>query len=254
MGLSQLRGARTRAGDAGGTWGGGSSLLPISPGPGPKCWSCPCCPIGHPTAPGDTGSPLCYDGHRKDSSAEPKAGRKAESQMGENVQLCAEQGGSSCQCHHHWGTNRYRKPPACPQRHALVLQTLSQSFSIPQPSGTQSIACYETVSMAPVQFGGEWGALEQPPCFSPVTPRPGVRHLQTALSPTAPACPHPSPAVTATRGTECPRHQGRDWTHLGGGLWRGGSSFLPPEPQRLCRSSGSLLMPQHLTAVFNIRW
>lgn len=160
MGLSQLRGARTRAGDAGGTWGGGSSLLHISPGPGPKCWRCPCCPIGHPTVPGDTGSPLRYDGHRKDSSAEPKAGWKAESQLGENVQLCAEQGGSSGQYHHHWGTNRYRKPPASPQGHALVLQTLSQSLSIPHPSGTQSIACYETVSVALVQFGGEWGALE----------------------------------------------------------------------------------------------
>lgn len=71
---------------------------------------------------------------------------------------------------------------------------------------------------------GSRGALEQPLCFSSCLPHPGVRHLpQRALSPAAPACPHPSPAVTARRGSQ---HQGNDWTHLGGVMGRG--KLVPP--------------------------
>uniref|UniRef100_A0A8C5IYH8 T-box transcription factor 10 n=1 Tax=Junco hyemalis TaxID=40217 RepID=A0A8C5IYH8_JUNHY len=71
---------------------------------------------------------------------------------------------------------------------------------------------------------GSRGALEQPLCFSCCLPHPGVCHLpQRALSPAAPAGPHPSPAVTAMRGTGVPapgQRLGPPWGGCGEGAAR----------------------------------
>lgn len=53
------------------------------------------------------------------------------------------------------GHQQVQKATSIPPGHALVLQSLSQSLSIPHPSRIHSTVHHETVSMAPVQLGGE---------------------------------------------------------------------------------------------------
>lgn len=168
----------------------------------------------------DTGSSLCYDvqvlNPRLDRRLSPTWEKMSSSvQSREGVQASAAITGTPTGTESHQHPHKdipWSSRPSSRASASVIPQEHTPWCSVRQHPWPQR------------SLEGSRGALEQPLRFSWCPPYPGVRHLpQRALSPAAPACPHPSPAVTARRGSQ---HQGNDWTHLGGVMGRG--KLVPP--------------------------